>query len=122
MDIIAVGSQTTGFFLWPLLHPEKQMNNLVIPITVFCISCGYWENYTTKHTLFGKLYTLQIHFNVNEFDDSTYYNNVFWIFRIYEVCISYQRPNEENTLFYIHVDVYLEDVMFLMFYVSGYVF
>jgi len=54
MDLIAVGSQATGFFLWPLLHPEKQMNNVVIPITVFCISCGYWENYTTKHTLFGK--------------------------------------------------------------------
>lgn len=55
MDLIAVGSQATGFFLWPLLHPEKQINSLVIPITVFCISCGYWENYTTKHTLFGKL-------------------------------------------------------------------
>lgn len=54
MDLIAVGSQATGFFLWPLLHPEKQMNNLVIPIAVFCVSCGYWENYTTKNTLFGK--------------------------------------------------------------------
>lgn len=58
MDLIAVGSQATGFFLWPLLHPEKQMNNLVIPITVFCISCGYWENYTTKNTLFGKLFII----------------------------------------------------------------
>lgn len=53
MDLIAVGSQATGFFLWPLLHPEKQMNNLAIPISVFCISCGYWENYTTKNTFFG---------------------------------------------------------------------
>lgn len=60
MDLIAVGSQATGFFLWPLLHPEKQINTLVIPITVFCISCGYWENYTTKHTLFGKLYYFEI--------------------------------------------------------------
>lgn len=54
MDLIAVGSQATGFFLWPLLHPEKQMNSLTIPITVFCISCGYWENYMTKHTFFGE--------------------------------------------------------------------
>ncbi|XP_050429583.1 chitin synthase chs-2 [Adelges cooleyi] len=53
MDLIAVASQATGFFLWPLLHPEQQMNTFIIPITVFCISCGYWENYTTKHTLFG---------------------------------------------------------------------
>jgi len=63
MDLIAVGSQATGFFLWPLLHPEKQMNNLAIPISVFCISCGYWENYTTKNTFFGRPY---FKFNVYE--------------------------------------------------------
>lgn len=56
MDLIAVGSQATGFFLWPLLQPEKQMNNLAVPISVFCISCGYWENYTTKNTFFGRPY------------------------------------------------------------------
>lgn len=72
MDIIAVGSQATGFFLWPLLHPEKQMNNLVIPIAVFCISCGYWENYTTKHTLFGKL-------NFNRYNVYELFNNNFTV-------------------------------------------
>jgi len=69
MDLVAVGSQATGFFLWPLLHPEKQMNNLAIPISVFCISCGYWENYTTKNTFFGKLYLkIKIIISMNFFE------------------------------------------------------
>lgn len=56
MDVIALGAQTTGFVLWPLLEKERSPTELlIIPITLFLVSCGYWENYVTKHTLFGLL-------------------------------------------------------------------
>ena len=55
MDVIAVGAQTTGFVLWPLLEKQRDPVELVIiPITLFLVSCGYWENYVTKYSLFGK--------------------------------------------------------------------
>lgn len=55
MDVVALGAQTTGFVLWPLLEKERSPTELlVIPITLFLVSCGYWENYVTKHSLFGE--------------------------------------------------------------------
>lgn len=54
MDVVALGAQTTGFVLWPLLEKERNPTELmIIPITLFLVSCGYWENYITKHSLFG---------------------------------------------------------------------
>ncbi|XP_065208101.1 chitin synthase chs-2-like isoform X5 [Planococcus citri] len=54
MDVIAVGAQTTGFVLWPLLEKQRDpVELIIIPITLFLVSCGYWENYVTKYSLFG---------------------------------------------------------------------
>lgn len=54
MDVIAVGAQTTGFVLWPLLEKQRDPFELmIIPITLFLVSCGWWENYVTKYSLFG---------------------------------------------------------------------
>lgn len=55
MDVVALGAQTTGFVMWPLLEKDKNPTELVIiPVTLFLVSCGYWENYVNKHSLFGK--------------------------------------------------------------------
>lgn len=54
MDVIALSAQATGFVLWPLLEKERNPAELIIiPITLFLVSCGYWENYVTKNSLFG---------------------------------------------------------------------
>lgn len=55
MDVVALGAQTTGFVMWPLLEKDKSPTELVIiPVTLFLVSCGYWENYVNKHSLFGR--------------------------------------------------------------------
>lgn len=54
MDFIALAAQATGFVLWPLMDADAYYNMWVIPPTIFAISCGYWENYTSKYSIFGK--------------------------------------------------------------------
>nr|WPA93971.1 chitin synthase 1 [Cacopsylla chinensis] len=53
MDMIAVSAQATGALLWPLLEGHNDPWLWLIPPALFCVSCGYWENYTTKHSIFG---------------------------------------------------------------------
>lgn len=53
MDMIAVSAQATGFLLWPLLEGNSDPCLWLIPPALFCVSCGYWENYTNKHSIFG---------------------------------------------------------------------
>nr|XP_018916999.1 PREDICTED: uncharacterized protein LOC109044007 isoform X3 [Bemisia tabaci] len=53
MDFIALAAQATGFVLWPLMDADAYYNMWVIPPTIFAISCGYWENYTSKYSIFG---------------------------------------------------------------------
>ena len=52
MDLVAIGGQCTGFFIWPIV--EFQNNNFVawtIPIAVFLTSAGWWENYVTDSSV-----------------------------------------------------------------------
>jgi len=54
------------------------------------------------------------------------FGTVFWIFfarvyRIHEIRVPHQRPNEEDALFHLHADVYLENAVFPVFHVGGYV-
>ncbi|XP_008481027.1 chitin synthase chs-2-like, partial [Diaphorina citri] len=53
MDMIAVSAQATGALLWPLLEGHNDPWLWLIPPALFCVSCGYWENYTSKHSIFG---------------------------------------------------------------------
>jgi len=51
MDLVAIGGQCTGFFIWPIV--EFQNNNFVagtIPIAVFLTSAGWWENYVDRRS------------------------------------------------------------------------
>nr|AFM38193.1 chitin synthase [Anasa tristis] len=53
VDAVALGAQATGFVVWPLLEGQHRPNLWLIPATLFCISCGWWENYVSKHSVLG---------------------------------------------------------------------
>lgn len=47
-DLIAVACQATGFVVWPIV--ENKPHLWLIPISIFMISIGWWENYISKHS------------------------------------------------------------------------
>ncbi|XP_014282325.1 chitin synthase chs-2 isoform X2 [Halyomorpha halys] len=53
VDAVALGAQATGFVVWPILEGRERPNLWLIPATLFCISCGWWENYVSKHSVLG---------------------------------------------------------------------
>ncbi|KAL1124219.1 hypothetical protein AAG570_001989 [Ranatra chinensis] len=52
VDVVAIVAQATGFVVWPTLEGARRPNLWIIPFTLFCISCGWWENYVSKHSIF----------------------------------------------------------------------
>ena len=51
MDLLAIGAQATGFFMWPIV--EFQNENFVagiLPVAVFLTSAGWWENYVDRRS------------------------------------------------------------------------
>ncbi|XP_060518963.1 chitin synthase chs-2 isoform X2 [Cylas formicarius] len=48
MDLIAISCQATGFVVWPLV--EKKPDLFLIPVTIFLVSLGWWENYISKYS------------------------------------------------------------------------
>ncbi|XP_073988781.1 hyaluronan synthase-like protein kkv isoform X1 [Rhodnius prolixus] len=52
VDVVAIASQATGFVVWPILEGSHRPNLWLIPATLFCLSCGWWENYVSKHSVF----------------------------------------------------------------------
>ncbi|CAG9769089.1 unnamed protein product [Ceutorhynchus assimilis] len=46
MDLIAISAQATGF-VWPII---ERTDLWIIPVTIFLISLGWWENYISKHS------------------------------------------------------------------------
>ena len=53
VDIAAIVAQATAFVMWPLLDGSHRPNLWLIPISLFFVSCGWWENYVTKNSIFG---------------------------------------------------------------------
>lgn len=54
VDLLAIIAQATGLIIWPLLDGGSKPKIWLIPISVTLISCGWWENYTTKQSRIGK--------------------------------------------------------------------
>ena len=51
VDLLAIGAQATGFFIWPIV--EFQNDNFVagiLPVAVFLTSAGWWENYVDRRS------------------------------------------------------------------------
>lgn len=51
IDILAIICQATGFFVWPMVETQKGNSTAwVIPISIFLISAGWWENYVDRRS------------------------------------------------------------------------
>ncbi|XP_029159591.1 chitin synthase chs-2 isoform X1 [Nylanderia fulva] len=57
VDIAALAAQTTSFVLWPLLENSKH-SLWLIPVALFLVSCGWWENYVSTQSRIGLIRTL----------------------------------------------------------------
>lgn len=57
-DILAVLAQFSGLFLWAALSWSTSYHNLVwiLPISLFFVSFGWWENYVDSKSQFGKCF------------------------------------------------------------------
>ena len=59
LDILSIGCQITGFVAWPLLEYRKDSTFWQIwflPLSCFCISCGWWENFVDNQASLGISY------------------------------------------------------------------
>lgn len=54
VDMVAIAAQATGFVVWPFLEARQRPNLWLIPVSLFCISCGWWENYVAKNSVISK--------------------------------------------------------------------
>ncbi|XP_018562636.1 uncharacterized protein LOC108904526 isoform X1 [Anoplophora glabripennis] len=48
IDLVAISAQATGFIVWPII--EGRADLWIIPIAIFLVSLGWWENYISKHS------------------------------------------------------------------------
>ncbi|XP_063901353.1 chitin synthase chs-2 isoform X2 [Zophobas morio] len=48
IDLIAIAAQATGFVVWPII--EQRVDLWIIPVAIFLVSLGWWENYISKHS------------------------------------------------------------------------
>ncbi|XP_022241118.1 uncharacterized protein LOC106458718 [Limulus polyphemus] len=48
LDIISIIAQATGFVVWPIVELHKR--SWAIPVAVFLLSLGWWENYIDKRS------------------------------------------------------------------------
>ncbi|XP_076459203.1 chitin synthase chs-2-like [Babylonia areolata] len=58
VDVLALLVQASALLLWPvrdILYGEVTSQTWSIPVSLFLVSCGYWENYINKHTALGSL-------------------------------------------------------------------
>lgn len=54
LDVGSITAQVTGLFIWPLTNSGK--NLYLIPISIFCISFHWWENFVSNESPMGKLH------------------------------------------------------------------
>ncbi|XP_032678165.1 chitin synthase chs-2 isoform X4 [Odontomachus brunneus] len=57
VDIAALAAQATSFFLWPLLDSSRR-SLWLIPVALFLVSCGWWENYVSTQSRIGLIRSL----------------------------------------------------------------
>uniref|UniRef100_A0A182FS46 chitin synthase n=1 Tax=Anopheles albimanus TaxID=7167 RepID=A0A182FS46_ANOAL len=49
-DLLAISAQLTGYVVWPLLNNRFEL--WFIPVSLFLVSCHWWENYLSQKSLF----------------------------------------------------------------------
>lgn len=57
VDFAALIAQASGFIIWPMIDDNKS-NIWIIPISLFLVSCGWWENYVSIQSPIGIIKSL----------------------------------------------------------------
>ncbi|KAJ8929966.1 hypothetical protein NQ314_017289 [Rhamnusium bicolor] len=73
IDLVAVSAQATGFIVWPII--ERRADLWIIPIAIFLVSLGWWENYISQYSplpFIKKLGKIKEHF-----DQTRYFTYMF---------------------------------------------
>ena len=53
-DLVAIGAQATGFFIWPIVEFGRgHTKTWTVPVAVLLISFGWWENYVDRRSPIG---------------------------------------------------------------------
>ena len=51
VDILAIGAQATGFFMWPIVEFQNESFVAgILPVALFLTSAGWWENYVDRRS------------------------------------------------------------------------
>ncbi len=78
IDVIAILFQISGLFLWPLFSEENTPRPWLQPLTIFLISCGWWENYVDVNSPFGPIRSLgKIRKNLDHKKTTRYFVYIF---------------------------------------------
>ncbi|CAH1115687.1 unnamed protein product [Psylliodes chrysocephalus] len=73
IDLIAISAQATGFIVWPIMEGRPDL--WIIPVSIFLVSLGWWENYISKHSplpFIKKLGKIR-----DQFDQTRYFTYMF---------------------------------------------
>ncbi|XP_074029888.1 hyaluronan synthase-like protein kkv isoform X2 [Leptinotarsa decemlineata] len=88
IDLIAIAAQATGFIVWPIM--EGRADLWIIPVAIFMISVGWWENYISKHSPLPFIKRLG---KIKEnFDQTRYFTYMFistWKILCFLICIMF---------------------------------
>ena len=58
-DLVAVGAQATGFFIWPIVEFGRGHGKIwTVPVAIFLVSAGWWENYVDRKSPIGVIKNL----------------------------------------------------------------
>ena len=51
MDLLAIGCQATGFFIWPIVESGRGNTKMwTVAVAIFLVSAGWWENYVDRRS------------------------------------------------------------------------
>jgi chitin synthase len=51
VDLVAIGAQATGFFIWPIVEIGRgHTKTWTVPVAIFLVSAGWWENYVDRRS------------------------------------------------------------------------
>ncbi|CAO1376539.1 unnamed protein product [Diamesa hyperborea] len=79
LDVGSISAQVTGLFIWPLTNSGK--NLYLIPISIFCISFHWWENFVSNESPIGR-----IKLNLSESRFNIYLIVAPWKVFVFSVC------------------------------------
>ncbi|KAF5272147.1 hypothetical protein FQA39_LY01229 [Lamprigera yunnana] len=108
LDILCIFAQASAFIVWPMI--ENKPTLWLIPLAVFLISCGWWENYVSEGSPIKFLDRLAK--SKKTFENSRYFVYIFlsiWkciVFLVSTIIIIYVKEKSVLFLFTDFVDAF----------------